>query len=184
MKAILRIMLTLSFVTSQAIAAETISHKHPEGEVKSEKSHGHAEDAHGHSDRLGDEEPHGEEAAEGSDKIGPGKGIEAYDEHEGIKLSPQANRSFGISLTKLTGNSPWRVPLEALVMSGEEVNLFRMRKGFLKRIDFKELKKETGFITVSSSELAPGDEIATSGLGFIRIAEIAATGGAPEGHSH
>lgn len=184
MNTILRIMLALSLISSQSIAAASPSRKPAAGEVKSEESHGHADAAHGDSAKPEGNKDSGEEAAEGSDKIGPGKGIEAYDEHEGMKFSPQATRSFGISLVKLAGNSPWRIPFEALVMSGEEVNLFRLRKGFFKRIDFKEIKKEAGFITVNSSDLVAGDEIAIKGLGFIRIAEIAATGGAPEGHSH
>ena len=81
-------------------------------------------------------------------------------------------------------NSAFEIPKEAVVTAGLEVNLYRYRDGFYKRIDFEELKRLGNKIQIRSKDLKSGDEIALTGLGFLRIAEIAAFGGAPEGHSH
>jgi hypothetical protein len=70
------------------------------------------------------------------------------------------------------------------VTSGVEINIYRYRDGFYKRIDFVKLSTNEGYVKISSKGLVKGDFIVTRGLGFILVAEIAAFGGAPEGHSH
>ncbi len=51
-------------------------------------------------------------------------------------------------------------------------------------MDFKKIAQTNHQITLTSKDLTNGDFVVTQGLGFLRIAEIAAFGGAPEGHSH
>jgi hypothetical protein len=172
------------------------AHEHSEGE----EDHGHEEEGHehkkgehaeeGHSHGEGEEHSHdeeghehGEEEEEGA-KVGPDKGITEANEKEGFKLSPEALKNFDLSFLKLSGKGAWSVPASAVVHSGEEVNLFRRRNGFFKRIDFKQSSKTPSNLLVDSPELREGDEIVTSGLGFLRIAELAATGGIGHGHSH
>ena len=76
------------------------------------------------------------------------------------------------------------IPASAILYSGEEINLYRLRAGFYKRIDFRLISKTAKEAKISSPDLKVGDEIVTTGIGFLRAAEIVATGGAPEGHSH
>lgn len=149
-----------------------------------EHSDGAKEHAASEKKEAQDEGKEASEEEEGSAKIGPGQGIESYDEHEGLKLSKQALKNFGIQSVALTGPGPWRLPDLARVYSGEEVNLYRLRNGYFFRIDFKELGRGAGFLTVSSGALKAGDRIVTSGQGYLRITEIAASGGASEGDSH
>lgn len=106
------------------------------------------------------------------------------DSDAGFQLSAEAFKNFDLKLQKLLGKGPWSVPKSAVVRSAEEVNLFRMRDGFFKRIDFREVKKSGSMLTVATEDLREGDQIVVSGLGFLRIAELAATGGAAHGHSH
>ena len=146
-------------------------HEH-EGEEHGKDEHGHAEDESGH----------GEEEAPAN--VGPDKGILAASEKDGFKLSPEALKNFEIQTMSLSGIGPWTVPMAARLLSGEETNLYRVRGDFFKRIDFKTITKSNGQLTVSSSDLKPGDKLVTNGIGFLRIAELAASGGAPEGHSH
>ena len=47
-----------------------------------------------------------------------------------------------------------------------------------------EDKKDGNQIHVKSPDLKPHDQIVVQGMGFIRVAEIAAFGGAVTGHSH
>lgn len=119
---------------------------------------------------------HGETGA----SIGPDKGILEASEKKGIKLSPEALKNFEIKTLKLTGDGPWSIPKSAILYSGEEINLFRLRDGFFKRIDFQTLNNGQ----VDSDDMRENDEIVISGLGFLRTAELAAFGGVEHGHSH
>ncbi len=121
---------------------------------------------------------------ETSDPVGPKKGILVAEERRGFKLSPEAIRHFEITSRKLEGNAPWSIPSSAIVRSGEEVNLYRIRDGFLKRIDFETKRTRANELMIASEDLRSGDEIALTGLGFLRIAELAAFGGVADGHSH
>lgn len=166
------------------------SHDHDKKSTKPDKhehedrhEHEHEKDEHEHGEHEDDKE--GEhEHEEGGSNVGPDKGILEASEESGIKLSHQALKNFEIKTVKLSGSAPWTIPASARLFSGEEVNLYRLRNGSFKRIDFSLLNRTPEQITVNAKELQPGDEIVINGIGFLRIAEIAAFGGAPEGHSH
>ncbi len=155
-------------------------HDSHEKKSKGEDSHsGHEEESKGHG--------HGDSSAhEGGEnpQVGPKKGILAASEEQGIKLSPEAEKNFEIAKLKIATQANFEIPKTAIVTAGIEVNLYRYREGFYKRIDFELVSRTATGVVVHSKELKIGDEIAVTGLGFLRIAEIAAFGGAPEGHSH
>lgn len=119
-----------------------------------------------------------------SGNIGPDKGITEFSERHGFKLSPEALKNFDLKFFKLNDEGPWDIPKSALIHSGEETNLFRKRNNFFKRIDFKTIQKSGPRLTIDSDDLREEDEIVITGLGFLRIAELAATGGVSHGHSH
>lgn len=175
---------------NHAHAKEEEAHEHEE-QAGEKDSHGHAHDSdekdeHGHAAKKEEhghgEGEHGEE--EGGSNVGPDKGIIEASEENGIKLSPEALKNFEIRTLKLTGGAPWTVPISARLLAGEEVNIYRVRDGAFKRIDFTQVKKTPDNLSVHSPDLRAGDEIVINGTGFLRIAELAAFGGAPEGHSH
>lgn len=157
-------------------------------EPKHAEKQEHAE--HGKNDKHEEHEGHGEEEGhehgeeEAPPSVGPEKGILEASESAGIKLSPEALKNFEIKTRKLSGSGPWSLPLSARFQSGEETNLFRLRSGFFKRIDFAQTKRDAQQFIATSKELRDGDEVVVAGIGFLRIAEVTAFGGAPEGHSH
>ncbi len=112
------------------------------------------------------------------------KGILEASESEGIKLSPEAIRNFEIKTHKIISDGPWLLPNSARFYSAEEINLYRLRDGFFKRIDFKELKRTSNLMVVGSKDIKVGDEIVIFGLGYLRIAELSAFGGIDSGHAH
>ena len=198
-KYILYACLLAAYVTSSYVRAsdnhDHASDKKPKAESPKHEEHGTHEDEksedheseHKHSDGESEEHGHGDEHAHGEEEnpqVGPKKGILAASEDEGIKLSPEAEKNFEIQKFKVMANGTFEIPKEAVVTAGLEVNLYRYRDGFYKRIDFEELRRSGNKIQIRSKDLRSGDEIAITGLGFLRIAEIAAFGGAPEGHSH
>lgn len=166
---------TVLIVFSGAAKAQDGHDHKTEKNPHAEKSH---EDSHDHVDH-GD---HAEEPEENS-QSGPDKGILAASADKGIQLSPEAEKHFEIQKMKFTA-AVIELPKTAIVRAGLEVNIFRFRDGFYKRIDFVQLRKSATTIVLQSKDLKAGDEIAITGLGFLRTAEIAAFGGAPEGHSH
>jgi len=161
------------------------SHEHEEHESHKNEKVEDKEADHEHSEK--ESEAHGDDSAHGEEEnpqVGPNKGILAASAEEGIKLSHEAERNFEIQKIKVTAANTFEIPKDAVVTAGLEVNLFRYRDGFYKRIDFDQISRSGNKILIRSKELKNGDEIAITGLGFLRIAELAAFGGAPEGHSH
>lgn len=174
------LILSASVVGSETKVSKLESHeepgKHDEHEEKGEHKEHEKEDDHGKHDEHEQEEE--------NSKVGPGKGIVKADEKLGFILSNEALKNFEVKTIKLEGTGPWGVPLSARMLSKEEINIYRVRNGFIKRIDFSLMEKKGSLIKIKSSDLQSGDEVITNGVGFVRIAELTAYGGAPEGHSH
>lgn len=168
------VLLAMTFLGFGPLASAEDGHDHKK------EAQPHAEAGHQDSDDHAD---HGDHAEEENSQAGPEKGIQAASADQGIKLSAEAEAHFAVKKKKVMGTTA-EIPKDAIVRSGIEVNLYRFRDGFYKRIDFKFLRKAGSTVVVQSDDLKAGDEIALTGLGFLRTAEIAAFGGAPEGHSH
>lgn len=131
--------------------------KHEEGE---KEEHGHEEEGHDH------ENEHGSEAEENS-AIGPDKGILEHGKN-GFKLSPEAVANFGITTAKAQG--PSQIPPAAIVKVKDEKFVYRFSEGWVKKLHL--------------DDVAAGDDLIITGNGFVRIAEVVATEGMAEGHSH
>ncbi len=122
-------------------------------------------------------------------KEDPGHSHEHEEEHEeksnedGFKLGPAGMKTFEIKLLKVT-TAQVNIQKAAIYKGLNEVNLYRLREGHFKRIDFKTISKTPDGLLVSSPDLKNGDEIVIQGVGFLRMAEIAATGGLSDFHSH
>lgn len=204
MKYLLVVIYTFFSLIPFSYAEEGHDHKHEEKKVdaqsdeekKSDEEHGHEhieneddtqtkhEEHDGHDDHEGHSDEPGGEHSEENSQVGADKGILEASEEKGIKLSPEAEKNFGIEKVAVNNSQPITISKKTIVTSGVEVNIYRYRDGFYKRIDFAQIGKNDSTFTISSKDLAKGDYIVTKGLGFILVAEIAAFGGAPEGHSH
>lgn len=170
----------LTFWGFEFLKADTGEDKGHAHEKTSDEEH---KDDGGHHEEHEDHE-HGEDEEESGGSVGPEKGITEASEEHGIKLSNEAIKSFDLKTISLSGPGPWAVPDSAKMDALEERNIYRFRNGFYKRIDFTILNQTDGQMTIKSKDILAGDEIVTAGVGFLRISELAAFGGAPEGHSH
>lgn len=175
------ILLSLIFNLNTAIASE--NHDKNEEAHSTEKGHEEGKDDH---DDHGEGEKHADhdEAGEENPQVGADKGIVEANKEKGFKLSPEAEKNFSIKKFKVVKPQNIEIPKAALVTSGVEINLYRLRDGFYKRIDFTTVTTKVNTLIINSKDLAQNDDIALSGLGFLRISEISAFEGAPEGHSH
>lgn len=118
-----------------------------------------------------------------------GKHGDKHDEHgkesneNGFKLNDSAIKTFEIKIVKIA--SPQiKISKDAIYKGLNEVNVYRFRDGLFKRIDFKTLSQDKGDYLISSSDLKSGDGVVINGIGFLRMAEIAASGGLSDSHSH
>lgn len=170
------------------------SHDHgPKGKENSEShaqdEHGKNEKKHAHDEHEKGEEKHapgeGEHEDEhGSSQVGPDKGVVEASPEKGFKLSKQATKQFDLKFVSVRPDKSVQLPSTAIVHTGEEKNIYRLRDGFIKRIDFKVLSKSGSSLSIQSSDLNANDQVVVEGLGFLRIAEITTFDGAPEGHAH
>lgn len=183
------ISLILTFSLTNSFASDDHAHdkKGSSGDAaKVSHEEEHSEGEKGHEEEHGEHkegDAHGEESDENA-QVGIDKGIVEANKAKGFKLSPEAEKNFNVNKVKISNAQNAEIPKAALVTSAMEINLYRLRDGFYKRIDFKVKVTNTNSLIISSDELVKNDEIAISGLGFLRISELAAFDGAPSGHSH
>lgn len=123
-----------------------------------------------------------QEKEESNPAVGPDKGITEASEQEGFKLSKEAKEKFEISSQKYTGEKSFSVPKSGIFFGLQKNNLFRIRGGFYRRIDFTVISKSPSQWAVSSPELRAGDEIVNNGVGYLRIVELQAGGGIADEH--
>jgi hypothetical protein len=170
MKRILLLALSISFVPSLALrtfAATEEGHSHTEH--KKEESHSEEEEEH-------------DEGA--GDSAGPDKGLLSISVKDGLRFSPEALKSFGITTEKLATIIKVILPKSALVVSGEAESIYRLRDGFFKRLPVKAFKQPDGKVQVEASDLRVGDEVVLQGAPFLRVVELDAAGGSEHGHGH
>lgn len=193
-----KLSVVLVLVTSTQFSVSLAEDKHDDhkdhAEEKGEHGSDHKSEEDDHHEDHKDEEKeehadhkedggHGEES-EANAQVGAHKGIVEADKEKGFKLSVEAEKNFDIKKIKILSTASIELPLSAVATSTVEVNVYRFRDGFYKRIDFNQISKNQNKIFIKSPELKTGDEVAISGLGYLRVTEIAAFDGAPEGHSH
>lgn len=103
---------------------------------------------------------------------------------EGFKLAPEAVKTFGLKYRAAPAGSSFTISRKSIYFGLHEQNLYRLREGLFKRIDFQVISKSKTEFKISTSELKAGDQIVIEGIGFLRMAELAASGGVSESHSH
>lgn len=162
-------------------------HGKASGENRREKTVKHEEHDGDHADSEKNGDHHDEGGAHGEEanpSVGADKGIIEASDSMGFKLSPEALKTFALETKKFSDGVA--VPSESLVYSGETTSVFRLRDGFYKRVTIKKIGKpaKSAPQMIESADLRTGDEIVIKGAPFLRIAELDASGGIGEGHSH
>lgn len=175
------ILIASLFLDAQITSA---SGTHEEPEASKDEDHGHESEVKHDEGEEG--HAHGEkgETSEESKAVGPDKGIIEANESSGFKLSEEAWKNFGIKTIEANGPGLYVLLRKSIFFGLQERNVYRLRDGFFKRVDFVTQSKSATEYKVQIHDLRAGDKIVISGLGYLRIAEIAAFGGVGEGHSH
>jgi hypothetical protein len=112
---------------------------------------------------------HGGGEEEGS-KIG--KGITAFDKHDGFKLSAEAKARMKFVFKKSEKPGSISIPKEALVLALSEVHIYTYANDFFKAIDVKIVSKTKDAYVVSSPELKSGQEVVVKGVNYLRVIDM------------
>ena len=112
---------------------------------------------------------HAEE--EGGAKVGPGKAVLAADAKDGMRLSEAAIKRLGLAFQDAKRGETQEVPPQTLVVSKEETSVYRLRGGWIKRVEVRVQSRSTRSVKIQSEDLKPGDRVVVSGAPFLRTAE-------------
>lgn len=122
-----------------------------------------------------------EEGGSGGAKIGPGKAVLAISEKDGLRLSEAAVRRLGMSFQDAKRGEVQDVPAESLVFSRDEIAVYRLRGGWIKRVEVSVVSRSAKAARVRSKDLAVGDRVVVAGAAFMRLAELDVLGAEKEG---
>lgn len=165
-----------------SFASEKHAHDERTEEHSEEEGHGDHEDEEDGEGHAGHDQGKEGEHEEESSAVGPGKGITEKGK-AGIKLSAKAWKVMEIQTGPISGKI-MEISRKSLVEIKSEKAIYRVRGEWIKKISVKVLKKNGDKILIEISNHQPGDLLVTSGVGFVRTAELVAEEGAASGHSH
>ena len=142
-----------------------------------------------HKDHKEGEAEHGEEEKGGEESqspgVGPGKAILEANHEKGFRLSEGAFKTIGVKTAAIqAGTGSATVPRAALVFFQGEVGVYRVTDGWYKLIEVQIASRNKETAVVRSNELKSGDQVAITGVGLLRVADLDASGGNEEGHGH
>lgn len=175
------LIISLLFIGLNTLYA---SDKHDHG---AEEKHEHeAEEKHDHEEE-GDHENHGEDEGHhdhgGGKAIGKNKAIVEVDENKGFKLSPEAIGTLKLKLMSIEA-AEFKITKESLVVSKNQIGLYRFRDGFFKLVKVKIVKELNHKYLVKIDSFKFADQFVTKGIGLLRVSDVYSTDLSEYGHSH
>lgn len=108
---------------------------------------------------------------EGSSRVGDAFAVRAFTKEDGFKLSAEAGATLGVEYAKLVGKGPWHVPKGALLTLKLSSGVYRRYQELNTLVLIKTIKVNADTLLISSEDLQDGDEIAVSGVSFLRMTE-------------
>lgn len=121
-----------------------------------------------------------EEGEGGGAAVGPGKAVTAADAKDGLRLSEAAIKRLGVAFQDVKHGGPQELPPQSLVASREESSVYRLRGGWIKRVEVRVHARSARLVKIESKEIQAGDRIVIAGAPFLRIAELDALGSEKE----
>ncbi len=110
------------------------------------------------------------EAPEGAN-FGPGMAVTDFNEEDGFKMSEKALENLEINFQVVKGNGPWKVPESAIMHLKQSTGVYRRYNGWISFILVTVLEKSNGQVTIKSQDLQSEDELAVSGVTFLRMTD-------------
>jgi len=104
-------------------------------------------------------------------ELKPWSAVTDFHELDGFKLTKKAQENLGVSFMQLKGNGPWPVPKSALLTIKHSKAVFRKWNGWITIILVKVVERGEDYYKISSVDLQEGDDVAISGVKFLRMTE-------------
>jgi hypothetical protein len=127
---------------------------------------------------------HGEGENNPSERVGPGKAVEAFDKEEGFKLSEKATKNLGIQFSAITGSGPWKIPKESLVRIKQSIGIYRKYEGWISFVLVKVIREENASAFILSEDLETNDEVAIKGAHYLRMTDSDLNAGTVDSCAH
>ncbi|MFT6633554.1 MAG: hypothetical protein ACJAS4_003525 [Bacteriovoracaceae bacterium] len=113
----------------------------------------------------------GDHSAGGKVDLKPWSAITEHSELDGFKMTKKAQENLGVTFTSLSGIGPWKIPKTSLLKIKHSSAVFRRWDGWITIILVKVLEEGEDYFKISSVDLESNDEIAASGVQFLRMTE-------------
>lgn len=100
-----------------------------------------------------------------------GGAVVAFSKEDGFKLSKNAIANLGVTYRSVKGSGPWTLPKSALVRIKHSTGVYRKWDGWITMVLVKVLSTTSTTVTIESVDLENQDEVAVTGVAFLRMAE-------------
>lgn len=100
-----------------------------------------------------------------------GGAVVAFSAEDGFKLSKKAIKNLGVTFKRLKGGKQWTVPKSALVHIKHSVGVYRKWDGWITMVLVKILEKKEDTVIIQSIDLEAQDQIAITGVPFLRMTD-------------
>ena len=104
-------------------------------------------------------------------EIKPSGAVTAFNKEDGFKLSEKAMKNLGISFNSINGNGPWAIPKSSLVRIKHSVGVYRKWDGWITMVLVDIIGQTNNTVIVKSLDLEAKDEVAITGVSFLRMTE-------------
>jgi hypothetical protein len=88
-----------------------------------------------------------------------------------FKVSEKSLNHLGVTFAPLTGGGPWKIPKTALVRIKLTQGVYRRFEGELTYVIVKVTSAQNDQVLIQSEDLEAGDEVAVTGVKYLRMAE-------------
>lgn len=106
-------------------------------------------------------------------------------EKKEFEISKEAVEFLKIETGKIKKESGrFKIPKKSLVYFQNKTGIYVKENHHFKLIEVVSFQLQGQFAFVQSEELSDGDEVVVSGVSFVRIAHLEATGQGGQGHAH
>ncbi|MBT3583676.1 MAG: hypothetical protein HN509_02115 [Halobacteriovoraceae bacterium] len=109
--------------------------------------------------------------AETTVEIKKGSAVSAFSKEDGFKLTNKAISNLGVTFKAIKGSGPWMIPKTALVRIKHSTGVYRKWDGWITMVLVKVIKRTKETVTIKSVDLQDRDELAITGVPFLRMTE-------------
>lgn len=100
-----------------------------------------------------------------------GGAVVDFSQEDGFKLSKKAIENLGVTFELLKGSKQWNVPKSSLVRIKHSVAVYRKWDGWITMVLVNVIDQKADTVTIQSIDLQDQDQIAVSGVPFLRMTD-------------